>query len=103
MWTFNDYTVQYVLPIVYPTLFTGSMNLLNPYHMTVCMFGGPYHMIHCNSAMCTYLMCLPRCAPHVILHNLYPPRPPRSLHRCKMMAYIPHWRGEAVVVAGGKV
>jgi hypothetical protein len=51
----------------------------------------------------THLVCLPRCAPRVILHNLYPPWPPRSLHRCKMMAYIPRWRGEAAVVAGGKV
>ena len=31
------YMVQCVLPIVYPILFTGSMNSLNPYHMTQCV------------------------------------------------------------------
>ena len=31
------YMVQHVLPIVYPILFTGSMNSLNPYHMTQCV------------------------------------------------------------------
>ena len=46
------YMVQFVLPIVYPILVTGSMNLLNPYHMTQCVHSVAHIIWYTVTSLC---------------------------------------------------
>ena len=48
------YMVQYVLPIVYPILFTGSMNSLNPYHMRQCVHSVAHIIWYTVTSLCVW-------------------------------------------------